>query len=1040
MFNFNFALFQRGSKQSNAILINPKIDVIIKRIEKDFSDGNFKQAIDDLNSLIKDNDGEALKQVKYQLLLLRASFLMQFRKLDEFEELLSHIEVEYNSFIEGKLKELKLTLMAFKKDENFFVLSKQLRLETQNSMSQAYFDVIFYLNSGNLLKAKELFEREIANTPHRNRLLLIGGHIYSNFYGYIDDSMVFFSQAKQYYEEALKTDTLSFLDKIHIQGFYASYLLKVKFQKQIQKENLAFDMQDYRESLDIVLSNKAYFNSDYINEVIEAYINILQYLGLQDDYNGFYKKYENNLSIKHYIQYCAINNIEYEHIKIQEYILAQQQVDAVLAYSSLVFNDSKNDIEEVVKFLQANTKFIYEHPFVLYGYIKGQILLGYKVDAELAHYLSEHKYRDIDTVLAFIEVSIYLNSEISNEDINSLVQLGLDENNLQTKVLEVIKLLVGLGKRREYLDLALAKQGVFGGIIFETLKICANDGELHFKDFENFINSIFERDRYRAIIGNIYVKYGKQDMAFDYYYLEGKRRNSNEAMLAALQVVWDYHSKSHKILEDSRQREIFNLLIAKKEDLNLENLIFLLMYSVYVLKDTRQILPIVNQELLNLDIQTLENNIKVYLSDLYIQTQYGLPSYREIFLYDSNLCLVCDGKTYPKNSYTISEENKNNFGFILIDDNEYFLKTRADDCKEESLFHRIVGPFAFRCENPSMISLKINEDSENPFSEFFDFMDNQAKQTKNLFQRYSNNAPYGLYSLAGHDYKNYFSLIPFLLNNESMNFNSLHINHLPQDKKKILTLSSIIFLQEINQLEVVLQRDDIVIQQTLVNWLKDYLQKIDHTSMPQDFSYLSEKEHKITPITFKELKDLVSGITMNIMKCTIIDDASENLPIKEAAHLAPHVGVQEYQALAYCINHDYQIISENNIFEMLFETMEINKAFISNSVALLYELLDYADYRKLKIDLHKKKYKYVLPTVYIKRLVSFMEMYDVLDLEDEEKELIKIAGEYGYLKKIEKYYNDKFKVLYPKSVMPTKTFFDENIEKLFDIVKQNPNN
>jgi len=926
------------------------------------------------------------------------------------------------------------------------MVTKQLRIDTPNSKPQCYFDALFYLNSGDILKAKEVFEKEIASTHYRDNMLLIGGHTYSNFYGYIDDSMVFFSQAKHYYEEALKTDTLSFLDKMHIQGFYASYLLKINFQKQTQKENLSFDMQNYRMSLDIALSNKSYFNPDYINEVIETYIYILQYLDLQEDYNEFYGKYENDLSIKHYIQYCAINNIEYEHIKIQECILKKQQVDGISAYSSLIFNDSKNDIEEVVKFLQANTNFIYEHSFLLYSYIKGQILLGYEIDTKLVRHLSEHKHSGIDTILAFIEMSIYLNGEISNGDIKSLIKLGLDENNLQTRVLEVIKLLERLGKRREYLDLALAKQDVFSEIIFETLKICAEDKNLHFKDFENFINSISRQGYYHVIIGNIYARHDRPDKAFDYYYLEAKKRNSSEIMLATLQTAWDYYNKSHKILEDSKQREIFNLLIAKKEDLNLENIIALLMYSIYILKDTRQVLPIVNQELLNSDIQSLGDNIKVSLSNLHMHTWPSLHNYKDMFLYDANLCLVCNGKIYPKSNYTILEANQNNFGFISIDGNKYFLKAQDDNYKEESLFHRIVGIFAFRCENPNMISLKIKEDSENPFSELFDFIDDQVEQTRSLFNGYSDGISYGLNNLAQRDYKNYFTLIPYLLNNKDINFNSLHISYLPKDKKKILTLSSIIFLQEINQLEAVLLRDDVVVQQTLVDWLKDYLKKIDHTNMPYDFSHLDEKEHKIKFFTednvreSKKFKDLVLGIISNIMKCPIVNDASENLPIKKAfEYLAPYIGVQEYQALTYCVNHNCQIISEDNIFDILFET-RFNKAFISNSIALLDESLDYADYRKLIIDLHNKKYKHVLPTMHIERLLSFMKRYDVLDLKDEEKELIKIASDYGYLKKIEKYYDDKFKVLFPKRVMPTKTFFDKNIEKLFDIVKQNYDN
>lgn len=1037
-----------NNSQTIYVSTNPDIDVTIRRVEKDFFYGNFKQAIDDLNDLIESNNGDALKPVKYQLLLLRASFLMQFRKLDEFESLLLHIEKEYSSFIEIKFKELKLTLMSFKKDENFFEFSKQLRMEIPDSKPQYYFDALFYLNSGNILKAKEVFEKEIISTQCRDKLLLIGGHIYSNLYGYIDDSMAFFGQAKQYYEEALKTDTLSFLDKMHIQGFYASYLLRINFQKQIQKENLSLDMQDYRKSLDILLCNTSYFDSNYMKGMIETYIDILLYLGLQDAYNEFYKKYEHNLSVTHYIQYCEINNIEYEHIRIQTYILEKEQVSIIdlLTYSSLILGDSKSDTEEIIKFLQSNINFIHKHSFVLYCYIKGQILLGCEIEAELVRHLNERKYCDIDTILAFIEMSIYLNGEIGNGDIKSLIKLGLDENNLQTRVLEVIKLLERLGKRREYLDLALAKQDVFSEIIFETLKICAEDKNLHFKDFENFINSISRQGYYHVIIGNIYARHDRPDKAFDYYYLEAKKRNSSEIMLATLQTAWDYYNKSHKILEDSKQREIFNLLIAKKEDLNLENIIALLMYSIYILKDTRQVSPIVNQELLNSDIQSLGDNIKVSLSNLHMHTWSSLHNYKDMFLYDANLCLVCNGKTYPESNYTILEANQNNFGFISIDGNEYFLKAQDDNYKEESLFHRIVGIFAFRCENPNMVSLKIKEDSENPFSEFFDFIDDRVGQTRSLFNGYSDGRNYGLNNLAQRDYKNYFTLIPYLLNNKDINFNSLHISYLPKDKKKILTLSSIIFLQEINQLEAVLLRDDVVVQQTLVDWLKDYFQKIDHTNMPYDFSHLDEKEHKIKFLTednvreSEKFKDLVLGIISNIMKCPIVNDASENLPIKKAfEYLAPYIGVQEYQALAYCVNHNCQIISEDNIFDILFET-RFNKAFISNSIALLDESLDYADYRKLIIDLYNKKYKYVLPTMHIERLLSFMKRYDVLDLKDEEKELIKIASDYGYLKKIEKYYDDKFKVLFPKRVMPTKTFFDQNIEKLFDIVKQNYNN
>jgi len=1038
--NFNFAFWQRDNNQN--ISINPKIGVSIKRIKKDFFDGNFKQAIDDLDSLITDNSNESLKSVKYELFLIKASFLMQLMKIDEFEELIELIEKEYKSFIEIKFKEFKLTLMAFNKNEAFFEFSKQLRIETPNSKPQGHFDIVFYLNSGDIPKAKEIFENEIINTIYRNKLLLIGGQIYSSLYEYGENEIINFNYADIYYREVLELEELSFLDKLQIQGFYAIYLLNNHFQNKIAREDLLFSIDDYKKSLDIILKNREYFNPDYIKIIMENYIYTFPYLGSKDEYRIFYKKYEKHLSIKHYIQYSDINNTEYEHSKIQEYILNNYQVNDLLVYSSVILNGSNKTIEEIVKFLQSNVKFLYEHNFIIYSYVKGQILLSNKIDAEIIKYLENNKYNSLDILLAFIESKHYVNIKIQDEDIDKLIKLSLDENNKQARILDVIKLLKELDKRKEYLDLALNKQNTFNSIIFETLKICEKDENLHFKDFEDFINNILNKDYYSAVIGNIYVKHDRPEKAFNYYYLESKKNKSVEAMFAMLQVTWDYYNKSLQIFEDSKQREIFNLLIAKKEGLNLENLIFLLQYSIYILKDTRQVLPILNQELLNLDIQNLDNQIKIILSTIFMETQHGLSNYKDIFLYSGNFCLVKDGKTYIKNSYTVSDENQNNFGFISIDDNEYFLNKQDENYSEKSLFYRIVGPFAFRCENPNMTPVKFNEDSEEPLSELFEFMNNRTNSTKDLFQRYSDNTFQGLYVLAQHNYKNYFTLIPYLLNNENINLNSLQINYLSQEKK-ILTLSSIVFLYEINQLEVVLQRDDIVIQQTLVNWLKDYSQKIDYSHMPLDFTYLDEKGGEFIPFTedsiekAKMFKKLVLNITSSILKCKIIDDTSESLPIKESfTRLAPHVGVQEYQAFAYCISHNYQIISENNIFDMLFDVVKYNKSFISNSLSLLNESSEDDRYKNLIINLYKKGYKHILNEKYVNMLIDFMKKHNISDLIYEEKELIKIANNYGFLENIKQYYKNKFKVLFPKIVLPIKTHFDENVEKLFDIIKE----
>jgi hypothetical protein len=229
-----------------------------------------------------------------------------------------------------------------------------------------------------------------------------------------------------------------------------------------------------------------------------------------------------------------------------------------------------------------------------------------------------------------------------------------------------------------------------------------------------------------------------------------------------------------------------------------------------------------------------------------------------------------------------------------------------------------------------------------------------------------------------------------------------------------------------------------------VNWLKDYSQKIDDTNMPQDFTYLDKEEHKFIPNTddvikqAETFKDSIFKIINAILKCEIIDDTSENLPIKEAySHLAPDIGIQEYQALAYCINYNCQVISEDNIFNMLFETMKKNNIFISNSVALLLGILPSEEYLSLIIDLNSKNYKYLLNKSFANQLILFLEKHDISNLLNEEKELIKIAYSYGLLEEIIQYYHNKFKVLYPKKVLPTITYFDKNIKKLLNIVETN---
>jgi len=1025
MTNSSKSILQIGDTvQTNSIVLNAKIDASIERLKKDFFDGNFTDAIEFLGSLLSEYNDNI--EIKYQLLVVKISFLMQLRKMDEFKEYIELIESDYTKFINKDFRELKLTLLAFENNQDFFELSKKLRLETPNSKPQGHFDIIFHLNGGDLNIAKDIFEIEIQNIEYRDKLLLIGGHIYSNLYKYDEDDENNFVKADAYYKEALEREELSFLDKMLIQGFYAHRFMNDQIrQKKAANEEFLEYLKEYKKSLEIILGCKNYFNHQYIHNLFETYTNILLSLNLKDEYLSFYESNADTFSMKNYIRYCDIKGIDYSHEKIQNYIKSNFLLDDLLIYTSLISNNNIEEIKIIIDFLEKNKDYKYKHYFAMYCFVKGSILLDMEIKEDVLAYLEENKYRELDCLLAFLEYQYYLGDSIDDVEVENLLELSNDCI-VVARIVDVIKLLQQLGKREEYLSLALTKQATFYSVIFETLKICEEDKDLLFLSFDDFINKIIDKEIYSAVIGRIYLKYDKLDVVFNNYYLEFKRNKTQWIMFELLNMGLAFYNKSGEVFDNKKQLEVLHDIIADIDKLEVQNLIFLLNYVIIIQSDTKHVLPYLNQRLLELDINKLNSDIKVDLSNMYLQTQFGLQNYATIFNYEENFCFVKDGKTFIRDHYSVLELNQDNFGFITVDDNEYFIMKQDDSYKEQSLFHRIVGPFAYRCDNPAMQKYHFDANAEEPMAEIFEIMKQQSLHTKDLFQRYSDGKLIGIYTLAKGSYNNYFSLIPYLLENQNINFYSGDINFYPE-VNKILTLSSIVFLSHIGQLDEVLKREDVFIQRTLINWLKEYSSKIDFINMPTEFSYLDEIEnpklHRDTNDEIEQLKSLVLKLVQNIIQnCKIIEDQLEVMPIKGANEmLANQIGKQEYQALAYCFNHKYQIITEDRIFNMLFGAIKLNMPVASNSLLLLEDILSYEEQRKLRIGLHSKKYKNVLDKHYMHNLIVFMQKHDLHNLEDEEKELIKIVDGYGWINKT-------------KEIAPVSPNFDENYKKLLNII------
>lgn len=79
----------------------------------------------------------------------------------------------------------------------------------------------------------------------------------------------------------------------------------------------------------------------------------------------------------------------------------------------------------------------------------------------------------------------------------------------------------------------------------------------------------------------------------------------------------------------------------------------------------------------------------------------------------------------------------------------------------------------------------MDESKESPLEDIMSFIKSQSSNTKDLFKRYSDGKEIGFYPLSQSNYRNYFTLLPYLLEHKEFNFNAGEINYkLPEIKNK----------------------------------------------------------------------------------------------------------------------------------------------------------------------------------------------------------------------------------------------------------------
>jgi len=1014
MLNRIFSFFNKGTiVQNNINISNTDLLPIMKNLKKDFFNGNIKK-IEELNEYIAHYNSD--KRNLYFLLLLKAEFLLQLFKFDEFEELLHHLEKNYERFLDSKFDELKLILFSFKGNKNEF---KKLayKLKIEKDIPEEYFEMIFNLNQNNLDRAKDNFEK--IKDKKKFNILYIGFLIYSKLFEKYQD-WKYYEKSNEIYDEMRNEKNFNFFEKFEIYSFYVlSKINLFLMQNDINKIKTNDELiQKYEEILKKIIEESRYFDSNFIKKIKNVYLYLLYYLNRKEDYVKLCEKFENELLLFHYLNYKRDFNVD----KLIEIVKKNDFKDLNILVSLLFEKNLKNK-DKIVEFLYENN-FIKNDDFIIYALIKN----NFSISENLQKYVKDNKNKNLYLLLSYIKIY-----GIENEE-KYLIELLKKEKIYYGLLYDGIKNLLKIKFINDVIDVAIEKQYIFPNIINSTLELLQNCNYLTLKQFEDFVSNIQKFDDITyTLIGNIFIKFNKEKEAINFWLkLYEKNKNNISLLIALLQLFWNIYSKDNSFGKYTQQaNEIYNNLLSVSDELEIEQLMFLLSYSLYITKETNQVLYFLNHKILNhyTEIKS-DKKIISQLSSLYF-TELNSDLF-DLFLVPNNICFIKDKKVFVANDL--------DYDFINFPKKiEKILKTEKilfendKSVKKFSLLHTIIAPIVFSDKNPNIKSISIDLNSDEPFIQLFEILDQQKEYEKALFEKYSRGDEIiGLFQLADYDYKNYFTLIPFLLENQNIYFNSLQPIEI--NKPKILTFSSILFLDELNLLDNVLKRDDIYIQKSLLSWLTIYYEQINY-NFPKAFNYIFEEDIKFSFYSQEEIlryKKKILTLINKLNKCKIIEDSDESFDVPNAfKDLADLIGFQEYWALVYCRNHNYQIISENNIFNFLFKQFKFNPVFLSNSLTLILNDLSLNDL----INLKKSKYKYLV-NEYIERFLIHKSYFVDFQFNETEKFLIREANNYGFLERIKKYYYYNFEVLFPKNHLPQKTLFDKNIEKIIKIIKE----
>lgn len=969
--------FNRGII-NQTIIVDPKIDPILTILKKDFYSGKITSAFETLQQLITEyND---IEKIVFQLLKVKAHFLLALYKINDYIILFKHLEKNYN-YSDSDYKQLKLFYFLIKQDKNnYFTSANELSILT--GQQKEFYELQYYVNT-NPDKAIEIYEKYFKDdiTPE---LLFLGAFAYlkkCSSFNILDQNSDYYIHLELYKRCIEKIESDNKIERLNYLTNASNVSIHFKLD-QISEDKCPIEISltdDFIEIVDNFGVNIKNFEKDFIQHVINQYLMALSLKDNKSKYIEIASQYTSILSSTHFLQYHYYQGDLSDELVLERFRITSDYFLIELYLRSLYENDKKNTIEFVIKNSIYNSGQLLSYKFFFLALIDNND----ELPAEYYHKIYNQKDDSVKHLLLYLTICLALKNEIDHIDIQRLFKLSNDINTSYNYLFESIEIFSKTGHWDKVFQLSLIKKEIYPQIVEVTLKFCLDlNTTLSMYDFESYINSISDKKGDCSyFIGLVYHNFQIFKKAYEFYNICWSKKRSAElaanlfSVLIALKKMTGLKSDEEKTLEDS--------LAFLEADESFDNFKITLQIAYYYIENNDYIkgFKLFNGAVLKRELDGYSQN---EIDDIASFFNFQPNDYR--YSEDKfNIYINSEDKNFIYDGYTLSNSVKKNFNFELADDLKLkilrieVLKKSQDpiDLNNKILCLSSVLIFYFLRQSSHVTSFAIDESFiDDPLSFLDSILKPYAAQREESLKKLSDYKISPFYQIESNFLK-FPDLIRILKERSDIIFFSGY--NMPQKKfPKLLTITSIFFLDSIGLFtDFISEQLDIYIQKSVFKFFFECFEKND------EFGNI-----------FQILKNL------NEAK-RIIDDSMSGPLCTSIIKLRESFGIFDYNAICIGLSNKVQLISEDPSLLKFFGNIE---GFVlpTNSVFLIYRNLagkDDSDTQisKIMTELHSSKYKYILPFEIIEQVRFFSKNKDLIMLESV-RSMINIAEDYDWLR------------------------------------------